>query len=740
MKCYIFLIILIVSFSKSELFCKPTGTLRGTVTDSLKGEYLPYVNVFLDSLNYGAMTDVNGNFIIRGIPANKFYSVRISHIGFVSQILKVYISEEKITQIEVLLSPYSVLLDEIEALGKRNKRENIIGKERLTIKELDLLPKSVEADIIRSLQFIPGVQTSGDISARYYVRGGSSDQNLVLYNGVTLYNPFHAMGLFSVIDPDAINAIEFYKGSYPAEYGDRLSSILNVISKDGNKNKFGGSASLSFLSGKVLLEGPLPFGSFIITGRRSLFDNVLKKFLNYKDIPFEFHDFSFKANYGSVGNEKITRISLFGFNSQDKLKSGNNLSEDFNWRNNIIGARWFQAWTSPLYSETIISLSNYKAEVFPQNSNSLHRFNSIDDISIRMDFNYMYESNDELKVGYVVKSIDTKLQFDNIKGYVTHLSDFGANISIYGKYRLLRFDNLMIDAGSRFCLASIADKNNTKLEPRVSTLYNLSEDITLKAAWGIYSQDMATFSDENEIISLFETWFIIPGYISTPSAIQYSTGTDLNISNKIALNVECYYKIFHNLSELNQKKVFPDDKDLLNGKGESYGWEFELKAGFGRMQINSGYSLSWAYKQIEGKTYYPRYDSRHVFNINLSYEFSNDILFSVLWSYSSGHPFTPIKGYYDKLYFDDPFSPWYIYESYSPYIVMGSKNIRRLPEYHRLDLSLSKRISLSFIKLDLSVNAINVYNRKNIFYFERETGKRVDMLPFLLTGTCKIEI
>ena len=219
-----------------------TGTLRGFVTDSLSGEALPYSNILIMETSFGASADLRGNFTITGLPPNE-YTVRITYVGFNTKYFDVRIKAGEVTQIKVALSESTVRLQEIEKIGEKvhHLNETDIGLQKLTVRQLEMLPKGVETDIFRSLQFLPGVQSTGDVSARYYVRGGASDQNLVLLNGVPIYNPFHALGLFSIIDPEMINAIEFYKGGFTAEYGGRLSSVLNMITRDGNKNRYSGN-------------------------------------------------------------------------------------------------------------------------------------------------------------------------------------------------------------------------------------------------------------------------------------------------------------------------------------------------------------------------------------------------------------------------------------------------------------------------------------------------------------------
>ncbi|MCX6152231.1 MAG: TonB-dependent receptor [Ignavibacteriales bacterium] len=734
----LFLIIIIGSLS----FAQQTGTLRGVIVDSTNGETLAYVTIYVEETKQGIVADLNGNFTLPAIPAIANLTLKVSHVGYETKQIHFNITANKITQLTIELNPRTAQLQEIETIGKRisRQKETDIGLQRITIKELELLPKSVETDIMRSLQLLPGVKSSGDVSARYYVRGGSSDQNLILLNGVSVYNPFHAMGLFSVIDPEMINVVEFYKGGYTAEFGDRLSSVLNLVTKNGNRNRFAGSANLSFLTGKASVEGPIPNGSFIITGRKSLFDNVLKKFLNYKDAPFDFHDLSFKANYVTTDEKRITKVSLFGFNSGDKLKNENKLREDFSWSNNLFGATWFQAWESPLYSELTLSYSNFRAEVLPNESSALPRRNKVDDITLKMDFNYIYDSRDELRVGYSVKSFNSEYSFVNLRNAKTNISDFGANISIYGKYRLLRFDKFIADAGTRINAASLAVNNKTLFEPRVSIKYNMNPLISLKAAWGIYSQEMVTLSDDNDIISLFEPWIIVPDYLRTPSAVHYVIGADINITENLMLNIEGYYKLLHNITELNKDKVDAEDPDLVSISGESYGWEFMLNYLDQKINATVSYTLSWAYKNLNNWIYYPRYDSRHQVTVNLSYDLGSRWNASAIWTLSTGQPFTQIEGFYDKLYFKDLFSMWFILENYEPFTILADKNLGRLPYYHRLDLSVSKKFRLFFSDLSLSFSIINVYDRKNLFYLERKTGRRVNMLPFLPTASIRIDL
>lgn len=342
-KRFILYFFLMFSFTLSAQI-KETGTLRGLVTDSTTSEALAYGNVFIKELGVGASTDSRGYFIIPAIPANENFTVIVSYVGYKTYTFNIRLMKNKVTHYDIKMLPAGVELTTIEKIGERviEKNETNISLQRIIARDLESLPQGVETDVFRSLQYLPGVQSTGDVSARFYVRGGASNQNLILIDGITIYNPFHALGLFSVIDPDIINNIEFHKGGFPADFGGRLSSVIKILTKDGNKNRYSAKASASYLSGKFLLEGPIPNGSFIASGRKSYSTEILKKFLDDRNVPADFYDFAFKANYSNPDFVHGGKFTINGFFSGDKIKNTDPRIEDFKWSNNAFGFKWFQ--------------------------------------------------------------------------------------------------------------------------------------------------------------------------------------------------------------------------------------------------------------------------------------------------------------------------------------------------------------------------------------------------------------
>jgi hypothetical protein len=738
------LIIFLQLILNSTVPAQDKGILRGSIVDSTNGEVLPFSNVLINELKIGTSANSNGYFYIPAIPVKKRYNLTVSFIGYITKTMQISITANKTTEIKVQLAPTNILLKPVERIGERVTEKNTpdIGLQRISIKELEILPKGVESDIFRSLQYTPGVQSTGDVSARYYVRGSPSNENMVLIDGATIYNPFHALGIFSVIDPDMINSAEFYKGAFPAEYNGRLSSVLNIITKDGNKNDFAAKASASFISGKLLAEGPIPYGSFIVTGRKSFSTEILKKFLNNQNVPINFFDLSYKLNYANPNFINGSKFVIEGFSSGDDLSNDNPLIENIKWNNNLFGFKWSQITDSPLFFNIDFHWSEFDGDVDPKLSSSKPKSNQVNDISFKTDFVYVYDSKNELNIGLDIKDLDTKLNLENSLGAKSDIGSHGTDLSVYALYKFQQFENFGANIGTLVDLTGLSEAQGSSMQlcPRANLTYRILPEVSLKAAWGIYTQQITTLSDENEVISLFEPWIITPSYLKTSSAIHYTIGMKADFTQNLSLDIEGYYKVLQNIPTLNDEKILSTDPDLVTASGKSYGWEFQLNYSPSPFRFICSYTLSWAYKTVNNWVYYPRYDIRNALNLILSADIGSGWEATAIWVYNSGIPYTQNMGYYNKFYFNNLYSDWSILEDYSHYAILADKDLGRLPDYHRLDLGLSKTFTIWNFRCGLDLSIINVYNRKNIFYFKRDTGERVNMLPFLPTATLKIEI
>jgi len=729
--------------STSNFAQQDRGIIRGFIADSTSGEMLPYANIYINEIKRGASTDHRGYFILASVPHNRLLTLRISYVGYETKNVLIRAELYGVTDIRVELKPISVQLQTIEKVGERVAKENAtdLSLQKLAIRDLESLPKGIELDIFRALQNLPGVQTAGDVSARFYVRGSASNQNLVLLDNIPIYNPFHALGMFSAIDPDMVSTVEFFKGGFPSDYSGRLSSVLKVVTRDGNRNKVSAKGSISLLTAKGLVEGPIPNGSFIASFRKNYSDKILKKFRNNNSIPADFYDLFVKLNYSNNDVVKDAKFSVSAFHSSDQVLNNNLRREDFKWSNSTFNFSYFQISDSPLLYQIDIGMSNFKGARIPNQSGAKGVENEVNDLIMKMDFNYVYDSKDELAGGFKISEVRTKLLLENFRGQVNDIGSHGTNISVYLHYKYLRDAAFGAVFGTRINATRLAGGGPAYFfEPRASFTYRIIPELAFKGSWGIFMQDLSTISDENEIVTVFEPWLITPLYLEPSSSIHYISGFEYTPSAALSFTLEAYYKLMHNIVVVNDKKYFHSDPDLITGKGEAYGLEFYSRYLEEPLNISASYSLSWSFKDVNNIRYAPRYDSRHTVNLSFEYNLGLGWSTSAVWTYSSGLPFTQIAGYYEKLNIDNIYNSDYLLENYSPSIILSNINLGRLPDYHRLDLNLSKKFQIGGFKFTIDLSALNVYNRKNLFYFRRDTGERVDMLPFLPSASIKVEL
>lgn len=722
-----------ISYSQS------TGMIRGFVTDSTNGEAIPYANVVIKGTTIGSPTNPEGYFIIPGVPVGE-HTLIASYLGYQSKEFSISVQEDEITEIDIQLVSSSVRLDDVSVFGNRSDRKQTtdLGMDRVTISDINMVPTGVETDVFRVLQSVAGVSTTGDVTAKYYVRGGGSDQNLVLLNGVTVYYPFHALGIVSVIDPEMISVMEFFKGGISPQYGGRLASILDISTRDGNKKEWQAMGQASFLTGKASVEGPIPGGSILITGRKSIYSDILKKYVDTKQAPFEFYDASFKMNYSNQDVMKNAKFMFHGFLSNDRVSNDDPLKEDYDINNKLVGFTWQQVWSNPLFSMLHLSYSGFEAEVIPNLSNAKPRYNELHDITLDWNFYYIFDNRDQLEFGLLGKYLDTKLELENMYGAKSSYKKSSRQLSAYGYYKFYHFEDVALDLGIRTKVLELSKKRSFIFEPRISFTYKPTPVYAIKASIGRYSQELTTLTDENELISIFQPYIIIPDYLAAAEATQVSLGVSYYFNEFIDMDTEAYYKDIINIYDINKQKYRSDDPDFINVDGEAYGLENIIRARLGRVYLKSTYALSWAYKIDDEVKYAPRYDTRHSYNILCNVNLGDDWSANLTWTFNTGMPFTPMTGYYENMELDrggnDDFG------SFIPEVFWGKKNTGRLPVYHRMDIGVKKKMELGFANITFGANIMNVYDKKNIFYFDPDTGQKVYMLPFFPSVSIKAEL
>lgn len=757
----------------STLLYSQTGDLRGSVLDKQSGEPIIFTNVIIKELNTGKITDINGQFVITRIKPGR-YVVFAASLEYDTAKAVIEIIADKITTLNLYPLKRKIELKGVTIKGKGHfQKENVnISTTVITQKDLNKLPSfGGEPDLVQYLQILPGVTFSGDQGGQLYIRGGPPVMNKVLLDGMIVYNPFHSIGLFSVFDADLIKNTEVYAGGFNAQYGGRISGVIDVATKDGNKKAFSGKVSINPITTKILFEGPItPFSednasaSYAISYKTSYLDKTSKMFYSYADpvngLPYSFNDLYAKYTYvGSNGS----RLNLFGFNFNDN--AGFN-SVKYNWTSNGIGG---SALIRPDESSTEINAnmgySNY--QMSQTESDGLPRESGIEAFNASVGFTY-FIGRDDIKYGFDIVGFGTDYNYLTSSGRRLIDRQFTTEIGGFVKYKKI-IGRFVIESGLR--AVNYSSLNETSYEPRLGAKYNLNSFIRLKAAGGFYSQNLMSAVSDQDVVNLFYGFLPSPGKDQMPEKIgnnnvvyQRQTaehgvlGMEIDITRFLSLNAEGFIKNFSQITNINRDKMYDDnvkDRAYLKTKGfsnaeidrlvssfvaetgKAYGGDISLKYERKGIYVWVVYSLTNVSRFDGIRTYFPHFDRRHNMNIVFNYTWGKDKSWSAStrWNFASGFPFTQTQGFYEQLNFKNGVTTNTLQQNGQLGIYFGDNlNTGRLPYFHRLDLSLSKKITLNEKStLNISAAATNVYNRENVFYFDRVNYKRINQLPIMPT-------
>ncbi len=568
-----YFIVLSITLCGAAYAQEQRGIIKGVVADSATGETLPFATVVVEDTRLGAITNVQGFYIITGVGYG-VYRVRVSSVGYKSQSKQVIVRSTEATSCNFRLPPEPVELQPIVRTAERKKLENEtnISVQTLTPEEIRLVPATVESDLFRVLKVFPGVISTSDVSSQFYVRGGGGDQNLVLLDGMMIYNPFHALGLFSIFDADAIKSVDFLTGGFGAEYGTRLSSVINITSRDGNRNRLAGKLAGGFLTAKALLEGPLGVwdGSWMVAACKSLFDAVLKKFVN-RDLPLGFYDVIAKVN---AGWGEDTRIAVHCLLSDDNVENSQIAEPNYHWRNSALGVSVSQLLSDRFLAQGDFSRSFFSASVDPRLSSTAPQSTSVEDAYFNSSITYFTDNRDEVQLGFMYHLPEMSYSLVNNAGFAANTSGSSIETAIWAKYKWT-IPRFAVELGTRMNYISLLDESEYAFEPRISFKFQFHPQFALKGSWGRYHQRMATVGNEDDIVSLFEAWIPVK---SPEEAYHYVLGLDGTLWDFVDFSVLGYYKRFNNLMSYNRDKVDRHDPDYVLGTGKAYGVEVFLKA------------------------------------------------------------------------------------------------------------------------------------------------------------------
>ncbi|MBN2778705.1 MAG: TonB-dependent receptor [Bacteroidales bacterium] len=753
-----FLAAFLISFV--TLSYSQTGAIKGFVLDKDNGEPCMFANVSVIGTGYGAATDINGYFSIPKIPDGD-YTIKITYVSYDSIVEPFTISNGKIFSKTYYMTKAAFVLDEAVVSAEREEmRTQIrISKVKVSPQQIKQLPSiGSEPDIAQYLQVVPGVTFTGDQGGQLYIRGGSNIQNLVLLDGMVIYNPFHSIGLFSVFDSDIIRNADIYTGGFNSEYGGRISSVMDISMRDGNPNRFSGKISGSTFGTKLMLEGPLvkyqqgkTSLSYIVSAKTSFLEQSSKLFYPYINdglgLPFNYTDIYGKV---SLNSPEGSRLNIFGFNFSDNV-SYQGLS-NLGWDSYGLGANFIVVPSgSTVMIKANMSYSDYNIGL--QSLDNLPSSSGIKGFNLGLDFLYFLGKN-QFVWGLETRGFNTDFEYYNSVGRLLKQEENTTQLAAYFKYKL-NLGNLLIEPGLRF--QYYASMGNVSPEPRLGIKYNITESFRFKLAAGIYSQDLVAANSDKDVVNLFYG-FLSGNLSSLPDdfkgedlahKLQKSehiiAGFEIDLTKKIDLNVEGYLKNFSQLTTINRNKIYDDipanydkpdylKRDFLIESGYAYGVDFLLKYDQENMYVWFVYSLGWVKRDDGVNLYNPHYDRRHNINLVSTYKFGKNNTWNVSarWNLGSGFPFTQTAGFYEETDLYNSLNYPYWQSNGSLGIIYGDLNTGRLPYYHRLDLTLNKVYTFSkYTKLEINFSVTNVYNRQNIFYFDRVDYNRVDQLPIM---------
>ncbi len=731
------------------------ATVSGFVYSKDNGETLIGANVYFNNLPMGSSTNLSGYYVIPDIPVGHHtlicdyqgYATFEKEITIVNgEDIKLNIHlENDVLETEVIV----VTADSIRTAERLYRKP--ISTVQLNPKQINQVPQVAEADLLRTLQTLPGIVPISDFSSALYIRGGTPDQNLHLLDGTDVYNPEHMFGLFSTFNSDAIKHVELSKGGFGAEYGGRLSSVLDISNLDGNREEFEGKASISVLSTKATLQMPIGnVGAVSGAIRRTYFDKTVAQVID--DIPdYYFYDGSIKAFFDLNKNNKLT-VSYYGGNDFLDFKFNNNASEQlgfiYDWGNKTGSLRWTRVFTPRLFSNFWVTYSVFRSK-FDMDLYDVFEKNDIDDLTFKGNLEYHYSDGIGVKFGFEQKNLkvdyfnnDPKLQID--------VDQTATQISGYAQVSLKPTPLWLIETGLRYNYFNTA-RAFKNWAPRFSTKYRLNETITLKAAAGRYYQYLHRIAR----FMVSDVWSLAGTSQDRARSDHYLVGYQQEISNDYELEIEAFYKNYQNLYTFNQNigaemrvnTFTPDGRPLINnteyvfnrGDGESYGMEFLLRKDVGRVTGWIGYTYTHTNHKLDGinknRWYQPRHNRTSTLNLVTNYDLlksKGKLVLGTNFVYSTGQPITEPGSAY--IVHSSPFSPTNSVE-YAPTKI----NNIHLPYYARLDVSLTYKFQFTNWSMSPYLQVYNIGNRKNVWFiqYDYENGKpdieEVNMLPILPT-------
>jgi outer membrane receptor for ferrienterochelin and colicin len=744
-------------------------TLNGYITDQKTGERLLGASIFVVNKNVGTTSNQFGFYSLT-LPKDTV-QISFSYTGYAVNVMSFPFFKD--TTISIGLQPSA---DLSEVVVKSVKKEAIQNRTQMSSIELPIntikgLPAFLgEADVMKAIQLLPGVQAGNEGSSGIYVRGGGPDQNLILLDGVPVYNVSHLFGFFSVFNTDALNSVEVMKGGFPARYGGRLSSVIDIRMKEGNKNEFHGEGGVGIIASRLTLEGPLDKKkkiSYMISGRRTYLDLIAQPIIKAQtkgetSAGYFFYDLNGKINFdlgrkdhlylsGYFGNDKFYAVEKYKNNgSQGEVK--NNFKSNLKWGNSTAVARWNHEFNRKLFGNLTLYYSRYNfgvsADEKSENATSTERyilkyFSGIRDWSARYDVDFIPSPNHFIKIGasatnhyYKPGAVQSKITSANYNEdtLVKYRFITGNEFDAYIEDDIRISSRLKTNLGIHATGFSVTGKFYTSIQPRASLRFLITPDLSMKASYVQMNQYIHLLT--NSGIGLpTDLWVPVTKKVPPQLAHQYAGGFAYNLKDKYEISLEGYYKTMKNVIEyaegasfLNATSNWEDKVEI--GKGTSYGGEFFIQKKKGNTTGMLGYTLSWTNRQFDnlnnGKKFPYRYDRRHDLKAAVIHKVSDRFEISANWVFGTGQAVTLP-------------SEVYLGPDGGEIEVFDGRNGFRMKPYHHLDVGMKFWKKKKWGERAWVISIFNVYNRRNPFFIYRDYDyvtnkpyfKQVSLFPII---------
>lgn len=741
-------------------------TVSGYVREAGSGEPLIGVTVYVPDLKAGIVTN-NYGFYSLTLPPDSLL-LQFSYVGYKPTANRITLNRDLNLNLE--LQPAEELQEVVVTADRelRSTQTAQTSKMQIPVEQVKEIPALLgEKDVLKVVQLMPGIQKGNEGSVGLHVRGGSPDQNLIILDDATVYNSNHLFGLFSLFNGDALKSIDVTKGGFPARYGGRLSSVLEMNLKEGNKEEIHGEGGIGLIASRLLLEGPIEKGksSFLVSARRTYIDALIAGFMpdSFK-LGYYFFDSNIKFNYDFGRKDKVYLSGYFG---RDKFYVNMEASDmeqksKLQWGNATATARWNHLFHDQLFANTSLIFSNYRFVVADDSRSAgqhynVNFFSGIQDISLKLDFDYYPSPAHYIKFGGITTfhtfTPSALRAFDSYANFSHRATQrlYSQESALYAEDFFSPLPKLLVNAGLRLSHFYTGNRNYFNPEPRFSAAYRLWENTALKASFAAMHQYVHLLSSTGTGLPI-DLWVPATPRVAPQRSNQVALGLAQDIfKKKVTLEIEGYYKKSKRIITYNDNASFialddPEtaqdertwEANVTSGQGWSYGAEFLLQKKTGRLTGWIGYTLSRTQHQFDsinsGKRFDAKYDRRHDFSIISSYEISPTISVSANWVYGTGNAITlPVSEYYVPTHnpLGGPLNP------VNPVSEFGERNNFRMPAYHRLDFGIQFRKELSWGERTWEVSVYNLYSRKNPFYYylasneNRRVLRQVSFFPLI---------